>query len=200
MYKNSLIFIIITIYSIVIQGCSVSIPEYKSKIEFDKTDYGQIISSLLKKASNQMFPNMNKEEILLVSNFSEVVSMNSDTRLSFLLTDILKTKLVANYSYTIREVQLAKTFKLGKDGFKVLTRDGDEINNRIKKARYAIVGTYTLTKNQLILFLKMINIRDGSVLAASSHSVELTQEIIDDEQTNLRLNNKLKNIYQPVVL
>lgn len=199
MYKlKNLIFLLITI---TFTACSVSIPEYKTKFEYANTDYDKLISNLLRKASNQIFPNMKKDEVLLVSNFSELVTLNSNTKLSFILTDMLKTKLVSQYSYTIREVELSKQFRLGEEGFKILTRDADKINNTITKARYAVVGTYTLTKNQLLLFLKLIDIRNGSVLASSTQSTDLTQEIIDSNSITLdnRATNP-NNIYQPMVL
>jgi hypothetical protein len=174
-----------------------SIPTLRYNHEIMNTDYDGIIDKLLQKASYQIFPNMKMNEVLIVPNFAETTTLRSNSKLSFILSDLLKNKLVSKYSYTIREIELSKNFKFGKEGFKVLTRDVKNINNAVVESRYAVVGTYTITKNQLILFLKLINIRNGLVLASSSHSTNLTQEI--DESNKITVE-KEKTIYQPMVL
>jgi len=175
-------------------GCSI--PSLRYNTELMNTNYDEIISNLLQKASYQIFPNMTMNEVLIVPNFAETTTLRSNTKLSFILSDMLKNKLVSKYSYTIREIELSKNFRFGKEGFKVLTRDSNSINKTIIQARYAVVGTYTITKNQLLLFLKLVNIRDGLVLASSSYSADLTQEIL---QSNEVVVNK-PLIYQPMVL
>ena len=188
--KKILLILFILFYS----GCSI--PEFQYQNEIKSTNYDEIISTLIKKGSNQIFPNIKKGEILLVSNFADNFTLKSNTKLSFVLTDLLKNKLVSKYNYTIREIELSKKFRFGQEGFKILTRDANGINNSVNKVRYAIVGTYTITKNQLILFMKMIDIRNGNILASSSHRTRLTQEI-----THLNKSPKNNsNIYQPMVL
>jgi len=169
--KISLLAILVGLFT------SCSIPSMRYDTELTNTNYDQIVSTLLKRASYQIFPNMTINEVLIVPNFAETTSLRSNTRLSFILSDLLKNKLVSKYSYTVREIALSKNFKFGEEGFKVLTRDTNEINDTIIDARYAVVGTYTITKNQLLLFLKFINIRNGLILASSSYSTNLTQEI-----------------------
>ena len=193
---NTLKRVIIVFTIIMFTGCSVQELRYKNEIT--STNYDEIIAELLKKSSNQIFPNIKRGEVLLVSNFADNFTLKSNTKLSFVLTDLLKNKLVSKYNYTIREIELSKKFKFGNNGFKILTRDIHNINNSINKARYAIVGTYTITKNQLILFIKMIDIRNGNILASSSTSTNLTQEI--DQLNNSYLKEVDTNIYQPMVL
>lgn len=176
-----------------ITGCSI--PTLRYNTELMNTNYDEIISNLLRKASYQIFPNMTMDEVLIVSNFAETTTLRSNTKLSFILSDMLKNQLVSKYSYTIREIELSKNFRFGEEGFKVLTRDSSSINDSVIGARYAVVGTYTITKNQLLLFLKLINIRDGLVLASSSYSTDLTQEIKDSNKQTIQ-----QPIYQPMTL
>ena len=176
---------------------SCSIPSMRYNHEIMNTDYDGIITKLLKKASYQIFPNMKMDEVLIVPNFAETMTLKSNSKLSFILSDLLRNKLVSQYSYTIREIELSKNFRFGEEGFKVLTRDAKGINNTVINSRYAVVGTYSITKNQLILFLKLINIRDGLVLAASTYSADLTQEI--DESNNIIIEKK-PTIFQPMTL
>ena len=193
-FRSVVVFCVILIFS------ACSFPRFSYNFEFRSTNYEEIIENLLDKASNQIFPNIKMDELLLVSNFAEITTLKSDTRLSFVLSDILKDKIVSKYSYTIREVELSTRFRLGQEGFKILTRKSNSVNNRIKDERYVVAGTYTLTKNQLILFLKLINIRDGRVLASSTYSTNLTQEISDLDSITVESENKIPTIYQPVVL
>jgi hypothetical protein len=187
----------IILISIVVFFTACSIPSMRYNHEIMNTDYDGIVSRLLEKASYQIFPNMKMNEVLIVPNFAETMTLKSNTKLSFILSDLLRNKLVSKYSYTIREIELSKNFRFGEEGFKVLTRDAKSINNTVTNSRYAVVGTYTITKNQLILFLKLVNIRNGLVLASSTHSADLTQEI---DQSNQIVIEKKPTIYQPMTL
>ncbi len=169
--------LILTLSLLSFSACSL--PEYKYGIEMKTTNYDEIVSNLLQKASNQIFPHMEQDEIILVSNFADSLTLRSNTKLSFILSDLLKNKLVSKYSYTVREIELSNKFRLGTEGFKILTRDATSINSNVKNARYACVGTYTFTKNQIMLFLKLIDINNGNILASSTYSTDLTQEIVN---------------------
>jgi hypothetical protein len=186
----------ISLIAIIMLFTACSIPSLRYNTELMNTNYDEIISELLQKASYQIFPNMEMDEILIVPNFAETTTLKSNTRLSFILSDTLKNRLVSKYSYGVREIELSRNFRFGDEGFKVLTRDSKNINNTVINSRYAVVGTYTVTKNQLLLFLKFINIRDGLILAASSYSTDLTQEITDSNKVIV----KKPVIFQPMTL
>jgi len=183
------------VITILFNACSI--PELRYNHELKNTNYDEIVSNLLQKASYQIFPNMEMDEVLIVPNFAETTTLKSNTRLSFILSDVLKNKLVSKYSYTVREIELSKNFRFGEEGFKVLTRNAKSINNTVINSRYAVVGTYTLTKNQLLLFLRFINIRDGLILASSTYSTDLTQEITESNKIVIQ---KKPVIYQPMTL
>lgn len=187
----------ISLVAIMILFTACSIPSMRYSAELKNTNYDEIISNLLQKASYQIFPNMKMDEILIVPNFAETTTLKSNTRLSFILSDTLKNKLVSKYSYGVREIELSKNFRFGNEGFKVLTRNAKNINNTVINSRYAVVGTYTITKNQLLLFLKFISIRDGLILASSSYSADLTQEIM---QSNEVVIQRKPLIFQPMTL
>ncbi len=200
MYSIKKIILLFTIF--LFSGCNYT--WYQFNYSYKTTNYEELISNLLSKASNQIFPNMGKSEVLLVSNFAETTTLQSNTKLSFVLSDMLKNQLVSKYSYTVRDIELSNKFRLGSDGFKVLTRDVTQINSKITKAKYAVVGVYTFTKNQILLFLKVINIRNGNIVASSNHATDLTEDIV---QLNKIAFEKKKtdsdqdsNIYQPLVL
>jgi PBP1b-binding outer membrane lipoprotein LpoB len=193
-------FVLVTLFIILFAtSCSNhSVPEYRYKIELSTTDFNELVEKLVDKASNQVFPNMQVDDVLLVSNFVQNYTLKGDTKLCFVLTENLKNVLVSKYNYTIREIELSNRFRLGKEGFKVLTRDASSIDGNTRRSRYVATGSYTITKNQLILFFKLIDIKKGLVLASSTIRVVLTQEII--ELHNSKVSTSDSKIYQPFVL
>ncbi|MEA3314996.1 MAG: FlgO family outer membrane protein [Campylobacterota bacterium] len=194
--------ILLLSFSILFFGCSL--PKSKYYMELSATNYDEIISELLKKSENQFFPHMKKNEILLVSNIAETVTLRSNTKLSFILTDNLKNQLVSKYSYIVREIETANQFRFGGEGFKVLTRDINKIDAITHNARYAVVGLYTITENQLLLSVKLISIKNGNILAASTYRTDLTQEILKANKIIVEKNKKPiipnNSIYEPIVL
>ena len=197
--KTTLLFMIIILFN----GCNY--PLYKYNYKFNITNYEELIENLLSKASSQIFPNMNMNEVLLVSNFVETTTLKSNTKLSFVLSDMLKNQLVSKYSYTVKDIELSNQFKLGKEGFKVLTRDSEKTYNKISNSRYVIAGMYTFTNNQILLFLKLINIKNGNILASSNYVTDLTKDIVELNNMILKDPNKKEmptqqEIYQPMVL
>ena len=193
--KKVILLLSIILYS----GCSY--PSTSYNVELLTTDYDDIVSDLLDNASSQIFPHLHENEILLVSNFAETTTLKSNTKLSFLLSDLLKNKLISKYHYKIREIELSRQFRLGSQGLKALTRDANAIRvTKDRSAKYVVVGTYTLTKHQLILFLKLINIKNATVVASSTYSTDLTQEIVDSNKIVIGNKASSSNIYTPFVL
>ena len=83
-------------------GCNVSVPEIRYNTEIKSTNFELLVSKLLKKASNQIFPNMSRDEVLLVSNFVNNFTLRSNSKLSFVLTDLLKRILNVNLLLHLR--------------------------------------------------------------------------------------------------
>ncbi len=191
-FKTSILFFFIFIFT------SCSYPNLTYNYELTTTNYNEIIGKLLNKASKRIAAKVHQDEILLVSNFADTMSLKSDTRLSFVLSDTLKDMIVEKYNYGVKEIELSKQFQFGKEGFKALSRDINKINRKLINPRFIVVGTYTITKNQLLLFLKLINIEDGTILASSSHREDLTQEIVNLH--NDAFKKPRQDIYQPMVL
>ena len=69
---------------------------------------------------------------------------------------------------------------------------------QIQDEIYKNDSTYLLfTYNPCNSFLKLINIRNGLVLASSTHSADLTQEI---DESNKVIIEKKPTVYQPMTL
>jgi len=189
MFKNIVLSLLILSFT----ACSG-----KNSLFSSPDDYTMMVNTLLEKSAKKMLASVGKDEIILVSNFVETSTLKSNTKLSFILSDLLKNRLISKYGYQIREIELSKNFKFGKNGFKVLTRDVNNINNAIFNSDYVVSGRYAITNEQLILFLKVINIRNGHIIASSTLSADISDETLE---LNKPIKSKQKiEIYQPMVL
>ena len=122
------------------------------------------------------------DDIVLVSDFVNLDNLKNRSELGFLLSDILKDRLVS-LNILVREVEFGKEFELGPSGFNVLTRNQSKIiSNKVKEERYAVVGTYSITSRSLNLFIKLIDIRTGNILASSYERTGIDEEILGLER------------------
>ncbi|MCK5293882.1 MAG: hypothetical protein KAJ49_04470, partial [Arcobacteraceae bacterium] len=112
------------------------------------------------------------------------------SQLGFLLSNELKVNILkksCSSNLSIKNLQLSKSLQIGKQGTRILTRNLKNLKTKnLKDDRQILVGTYMITKKQLILFLKLINLKDGNTIATSSIATIMTDEIkeLDGINTN----------------
>lgn len=135
------------------------------------------------------------ESPLLVSDFVSLDTLSNNSKLGFLLAELIKNDLVSRKKIPVKEVKLGRDFILGKSGFRMLSHDVKKINNNLAQSQYAFIGTYTFTNEQLIITLKMIDITEGILIGAATKKRILTNEIMElESQPNSGY------IYTPTVL
>ena len=138
-------------------------------------------------------------EPLYVTDFVNIKDLKNRSQLGFLLSDELKTNVTQDCNWPIHQVEFTKFLKLGDSGTKILSRDIEDVKNRnLDKNTYVLVGTYSITQRQLIIYLKLINLKDGVILKASTRRITLSDEIIDLEGKPNSFDPN--SIYQPVVI
>lgn len=157
-------------------------------------NFHSFVNSLVEKSVKKLNENLYITDTVLVSDFVNIDRLENRSKLGFLLSSTLKDRLLAN-NITVREVELRKHFTIGQNGFNLLSRDASAINRKIADARYAFVGTYTLTTKNLIVFIKMIDLDTGNILSSSQGSVMIDEEIIQLER-----KADIKQVYTPMVL
>lgn len=158
-------------------------------------DFHSMMEDMIEKTYTKFEKNIGKEEVVLVSDFVNLNSLENHSKLGFLLSDTLKNSLL-NKNIYVREIELGKDFQIGPSGFTVLSRDHKLINNTVANERFAVVGTYTITTKRLIVFIKLMDITTGTILSSSSSSVLIDNEILDLEKAP----EERRKIYAPVVL
>lgn len=147
-------------------------------------DFHSLVSQLVDDSAKKIQKHTMLDDILLVSDFVNLDKLENRSELGFLLSDILKDRLVS-LNILVREVEFGKEFELGASGFNLLTRDQSKIVSRIvKEERYAVVGTYSITSRSLNLFIKLIDIRTGHILASSYERTAIDEEILQLEGTD----------------
>lgn len=157
-------------------------------------DFESLISNMVETSYKKVKSKLAKDEIILVSDFVNIDRLKNHSKLGFLLSETLKDSLSLK-DIIIREVELSKSFKIGEHGFNILSRDNDEIHNQIIDANYAMVGTYSITRKRLIVFVKLIDIHNGHILSSSSTNVRIDEEILQLERAP-----KSQIIYAPTSL
>lgn len=157
-------------------------------------DFERMVNALVEDSYKKLKMNIEKDEVVLVSDFVNIDRLQNKSKLGFLLSETLKNVL-SNQNIIIREVELSQNFEIGEHGFNVLSRDHSEIDPNIYQERFAVVGTYSVTNKRLRIFVKLIDIYSGHILGSSSASTPMNSEI-----ERLEHVPKENYIYRPMVL
>ncbi|MFA9372587.1 MAG: FlgO family outer membrane protein [Poseidonibacter sp.] len=174
-FKKMKIFIFSFFLMLLFTSCS-----HKNPLN-GTNDFHSLVSNLVDESSNKIKQKLQISDIVLVSDFVNLNDLTNKSELGFLLSSMLKDSLVS-LDIIVREVEFAKQFQLGKKGFNVLIRDNNKIlSNAVEEERYAVVGTYSITSKSLNVFIKLIDIRTGHILASSFERTAIDEEILQLE-------------------
>ncbi|WP_072682300.1 FlgO family outer membrane protein [Arcobacter sp. LA11] len=143
-------------------------------------DFHSLVERLVDKSSAKLKRHIKIDDVVLVSDFVNLDKLKNRSKLGFLLSDHLKDSLLNN-DIIVREVELSEYFQYGKRGLNVLTRKQSEINKKEVDSQFAVVGTYSITTQNLIVFIKLIDIRNGNILASSNGRTSIDDEILELE-------------------
>lgn len=162
-------------------GCSaITVPA--NDYHEDVTDFKFITSKLI---SSSFCNKINQNTTLYVTDFVNESNLENKSELGFLLSNELKVNILRSgcaKNVTIKTFDLGHSLKIGQNGSKILTRDFQQLKiQNIEDDKQMAVGSYIITNKQLILFLKLINLRDGDTVISSTGSSPLTSEIKDLE-------------------
>ncbi len=182
----------LTSCSKVIDTVAYNAPSNHKRID-SSNDFESLVNTLVEKSLSRLKTMPLKDEVVLVSDFVNLNKLKNKSDLGFLLSDHLKNQLLNN-NIIVQQVEMGKDFQYGKHGFNLLTRNQNDINKKYLDSTYAFVGTYTLTTQNLIVFLKVIDIKTGNILSSATAKTSMDEEI-----ENLEGLNQI-NIRPPMVL
>jgi hypothetical protein len=197
--KIILIFIVISFNS-----CTTSkiLTNYFSKKD-DFVNFVSIAKDLIKPICRKI----NTGTTLYISDFVNESNLKNRSQLGFLFSNQIKVNILKPYcskNITIQDLQLAKTFKISKNGSRILSRNIKELKNTVLlDDKQILVGSYIISNKQIIIFLKLITLKHGTIIASSTTSRLITDEIkaLEGLQTKEDLKTKKNlNIYKPMHL
>ncbi|WP_164971036.1 FlgO family outer membrane protein [Halarcobacter mediterraneus] len=146
-------------------------------------DFNSLVKILVDDMSLKLKKYVMEDDIVLVSDFVNLDRLENRSKLGFLLSENLKDSLI-NKDIIVRQVELSENFTYGQHGLNLLTREQKEIVNKNVKEKFAVVGTYTITTQSLIVFIKLLDVTNGNILAAANSSTSVDEEITQLEGMN----------------
>lgn len=159
--------------------------KFKYFLSTEITDFKTPTERLLTKMNDKLLyigPQV-LDKYIYVVDFVNIKNLDLTSQLGFFLSTEIKSNIAHLYGYKIKELEYMKYFKMNESGTKLLSRDTKDISNNFEKT-YALVGTYAITQRQLILYLKLIEMKSGNILSTTSESIEITDEIIELEKSS----------------
>ncbi|RXJ66766.1 hypothetical protein CRV08_11915 [Halarcobacter ebronensis] len=157
-------------------------------------DFNSLVEDLIKKQESRLNAEIGNEEVVLVSDFVNIDTLQNHSKLGFLLSEQLKNSL-SRRGIIIREIELGRDFQLGHRGFNLLTREQKDIKSSEVDNQFAVVGTYSVTTQSLIVFVKLIDITTGNILSSAS-----SETIVDEEILDLEASGQNRRVIAPMVL
>jgi len=199
--------IILTIaFIFLFTGCSVvNSSEESFKFKYFQstgvTDFNMLTHNLLNDLSDTILTIKSKKRNispLYVTDFVNVQDLENRSQLGFILSDELKTNITQDLNWPIYQIEFSKYLKVGKSGTKILSREISDLKYKnMDDNTYALVGTYAITQRQLLIYLKLINLKNGVILRSATKRLTLTEEIKNLEKKTEEIKPQ---IFQPVVL
>ena len=189
--KNLRAFLLLGFITLTLTSCTIS--QYKNPLD-GANDFDSLVSKLVNESGEKIKNVVSENQVVLVSDFVNIDNLKNRSQLGFLLSNMLKDKLVSS-NIIVKEIEFGKEFRLGDNGFNVLIRDRNKIlSNTINQTNYAVVGTYAISSKSLNVFIKLIDINNGNILASSHERTAIDEEILGlegEEKERLILRSNL---------
>jgi PBP1b-binding outer membrane lipoprotein LpoB len=199
----STLFVVLIFFN----GCSIiKESEDSFKLKYFHSTSTTNFKSLTEDLLDQICPTIKsmtkkRNKPFYVVDFVNIKDLNNHSELGFLLSDELKTLVTQKCNRTVYSIEYTKYIKIGENGTDALSRDLDELSQtKINKNTHALVGTYAITQRQLILYLKLVDLRTGVILKAATQRATLTDEIMNFEKKDSKQQNPYTQVYRPISL
>lgn len=141
-------------------------------------------SALSNEAVKSIFSKSKVPDKIIVTEFVNLTSLNNNTRLGYVLSNSIKDSLINTYRASVIEAEVSKYFKLSNNGLKILSRNINNIKTTSFNVEKAVVGTYTYTDSELVIFVKLVNLKTGIIEGSYSKALPM------GESTKMMLTNQ----------
>ena len=147
------------------------------------TDFSKLSSKLSVNICSKLTSYKDRNEIY-ITDFVNISNLQNNSQLGFLLSSQLQVAILSNCdeSIQVKELTLGQNIKIGKHGIKLLSRDISKIKAKsISQSGKAIIGTYAITSQKLIVYVKVVDLKNGDILYSQSSATNITDEILELE-------------------
>lgn len=141
---------------------------YESMINYEK---------LANQAVEVIFKNNEIPRKLIVTDFVDLNSLKNKSAMGYILSNSVKNSLINLKKIKIIEAELSKNFKISRNGLRVLTRDIKDIKSKDFNVGRAIVGTYTYNEAEIVVFIKLIDLKSGLIEGSYTKSLPIGKSI-----------------------
>lgn len=110
---------------------------------------------------------------VIVTEFVDLTSLENPSKFGYVLSNSIKNSLANELDLNVVEAEVSKYFKISGNGLKILSRDIDKIRTNNLDIKHAVVGTYTATDSEVIIFVKLVNLQNGLIEGSYSRTLPM---------------------------
>ena len=176
------------IISILFIGCSNGIVESKN---YEKTecgvnrgikdyyDYKVDYIKLSDDAVDSIFSTAKVDpKNFIVTDFVDLTSLQNYSKLGYIFSNSIKNSLITKHSAKVVEAEVSKYFEISGNGLRVLSRDVKLLRTDKFELSRAVVGTYTYTDEEIVIFVKLIDLKTGIIEGSYAKKLPMTCEMM----------------------
>lgn len=158
-----------------------------------ETDFDTLAQKL---ANSSICQSFDINESIYVTDFVNQKNYTNQSELGFILSDALKVNLQkssCSQTLKIKALNLSKYLYVDDNGFSMVTRKLSQLKEKnLQDNKKIIIGTYTISANQLLVFVKLIDLKTNDTLATSTAATPITYEILqlDGHEFKIEQDNR----------
>ncbi|MBN2894978.1 MAG: hypothetical protein JXK05_03680 [Campylobacterales bacterium] len=115
---------------------------------------------------------------VLVTDFVDLTSLENFSQLGYVFSNSVKNALIHQYNINVIEAEVSKYFKISGNGLKILSRDVNTIRTQSFDVNRAVVGTYTYSDEEIIIFVKLIDLETGIIEGSFAKKLPMNCEMM----------------------
>jgi len=141
----------------------------------------EAIASILSSPHNapEVAKRLKAGDNIIVTDFVDTSSLENQTKLGYVLSNTLKDSLTSKHSFKVLEAEVSKYFKISANGLKILTREHSKIRQSELHVERVMAGTYTYTDEELVVFVKLINLKTGIIEGSYAKTFPMTCQVME---------------------
>jgi len=183
---NKLIYTVVL--SLLVMGCSSTVIDEK---QYEKEEcgvnrgikayynYHVDYVSLADEAVDSLFATADVEpNDFIVTDFVDLTSLQNYSKLGYILSNSIKNSLIAKYKARVVEAEVSKYFEISGNGLRVLSRDIKMLRTDNFELSRGVVGTYTYTDEEIVIFVKLIDLKTGIIEGSYAKKLPMNCEMM----------------------